>query len=239
MDRIARAAARRLELQPGVKIGLHVLDEGLEATLGSLLASVGAVTAAATPEASPDTAPGGTGLLDGAFVQFAAVAPPIEEAAREMVRDVSPGRTVVFILAAVGPGNPDALAQRWAPCLDLASAHAEVVDGALVISGRRRPPVAAADRKQLRGLGHGLDASVLVGRAGVSADVVAAARAAVERHGLIKVKLTTQCEQDKNEALAALAWGVGAHLVQRVGRTGLLFRPDVHLDPPVARSGRR
>jgi RNA-binding protein YhbY len=63
--------------------------------------------------------------------------------------------------------------------------------------------------------------------------VVEATRTALERHGLIKIKLTPQSTEDKDGAAIALSWATGSHLVQRVGKTALLFREDVELAPPV------
>lgn len=226
MDRIARAAARRLQLEPQLRVGVCVEDAKLGEVVRSLLASVGAVEDDGVE-------------LDCALIETSVERPPIGVSARELIGRVTPGRTLVFVVTGAGDVNADALAQDWAPCLDLTSAHAELVDGAHVVSGRRRATLPGAERKRLRGMGHDLDASVLIGRAGVTPDVIAATRAAAERHGLIKVKLTPQCEADKKEALAAVAWGSGSRLIQRIGKTGLLYRPDVTLDPPARRSGRR
>ena len=68
---------------------------------------------------------------------------------------------------------------------------------------------------------------------------MAAAETALQRHGLVKVKLTPQCKLEKGEAARALAWGTGGDLVQRIGKTALLWRRDVPLDPPGKQSGRR
>ena len=76
---------------------------------------------------------------------------------------------------------------------------------------------------------------ILIGRSGLTRSIVEATLSAVERHGLIKVKLTPQSTEDKDEAAQALAWATGSHLVQRVGKTALLYREDVTLDPPSKR----
>ena len=66
-----------------------------------------------------------------------------------------------------------------------------------------------------------------------------AAEAGLLRHGIVKVKLTRACDLEKSQALDDLAWATGAETVQRVGKTAVLYRRDVTLDPPVKRGGRR
>ena len=77
-------------------------------------------------------------------------------------------------------------------------------------------------------------------RHGLTAEIVAATRSALERHGLVKAKMTPQCELDKEVVARDLAWATGAKLIQRIGKTAILFRPDIKLDPPVThrRGGR-
>jgi RNA-binding protein YhbY len=55
----------------------------------------------------------------------------------------------------------------------------------------------------------------------------------------VKAKLTRACEHEKVAACDDLAWATGAQCIQRVGRTAVLYRADVPLDPPVKRGGRR
>ena len=81
-------------------------------------------------------------------------------------------------------------------------------------------------RRFLRSLGHHLDAVVQVGKQGVSDAVVAAADAALAAHELIKIRCASECPQDRDEVAAALTTAVAAELVQKLGRTLLLYRPD-------------
>jgi len=81
-------------------------------------------------------------------------------------------------------------------------------------------------RRFLRSLGHHLDAVVQVGKQGVSDAVVAAADAALAAHELIKIRCASECPQDRDEVAAALTAAVAAELVQKLGRTLLLYRPD-------------
>lgn len=84
-------------------------------------------------------------------------------------------------------------------------------------------------RKYLRGLAHGLKPLVLVGSAGVSDGVVAAASQALEDHELIKVRLHEP--EDKKGMAATLATRCNALLCGLVGHTVILYRP--HPENPV------
>ncbi len=85
-------------------------------------------------------------------------------------------------------------------------------------------------RRYLRGLGHGLDPIVQVGKGGVTAPVIAAADQALLSHELIKVRRGAECPADRDEVAAALAAATGAAVVQTLGRTLLLYR--VHPETP-------
>ncbi|MGM0574382.1 MAG: YhbY family RNA-binding protein [Myxococcota bacterium] len=229
MQNAARAAIRRLEIRPGDAVALEVEDPDLRAAVESLLEAAGAEVAAEGREA-------GAGLVDVDHVDE----PPAPQRVRDLVSRVRPGgRVAVVVRRGPGARSVEHFAEHWRPCLDMARAHGEAADGAVVVSGPRRRGLPNDERKRLRGLAHDVEPSVLVGRGGLTPEVFAAAREAVERHGLVKVKLTPQAEIDKKWAARELAWGTGSLLVQRVGKTAVLHRPDVPLDPPVTRSGRR
>jgi len=87
------------------------------------------------------------------------------------------------------------------------------------------------ERKRLRALGHRLRAVLWIGREGLSEPVLASAAEALAAHELIKVKLGRNCPLDKDEAAGLLARRCQAHLVQRTGRTILLYRPNPDLPP--------
>ena len=77
-------------------------------------------------------------------------------------------------------------------------------------------------RKYLRGLAHGLDPVVEVGRAGISEPVIEATAQALEHHELIKVRL--QEPEDKKSMAAELAARSGAQLCGLIGHTVILYR---------------
>ncbi len=86
--------------------------------------------------------------------------------------------------------------------------------------------LAGRPARYLRGLGHHLKPLVMLGREGLSDNVVAATSAVLEAHELIKVKLGSGCLLDRNDVAAALAEKTGSQIVQVLGKTILLFRAN-------------
>lgn len=80
-------------------------------------------------------------------------------------------------------------------------------------------------KRHLRALGHPLTSLVQIGKDGITDGVLNGIREALIDHELIKVKLNTNCEMDKEDAALELPKRSGAALVQRVGRTFLLYAP--------------
>jgi RNA-binding protein len=78
----------------------------------------------------------------------------------------------------------------------------------------------------LRGLGHGLRPFVMVGKLHLSEEVVKATNEALEAHELIKVKIQEGCLTDRRTVAAELAAETGAAVVQVLGKTFLLYRPN-------------
>jgi RNA-binding protein len=90
-------------------------------------------------------------------------------------------------------------------------------------------PLSGNQRRHLRALGHHLQAIVQVGHQGVTAGVVKALDQALSDHELVKVRLAEAVE-DRAGTAEALAEGTKSELAQLMGRTVLLYRPD--LDDP-------
>jgi RNA-binding protein len=78
----------------------------------------------------------------------------------------------------------------------------------------------------LRGLGHDLRPYVMVGKLYLSEEVVKSANEALEAHELIKVKIQEGCLTDRRTVAAELAAETGAAVVQVLGKTFLLYRPN-------------
>lgn len=95
-------------------------------------------------------------------------------------------------------------------------------------------PLTGRQKKFLRGLGHNLEHSVIVGREGLSANLIQSCADGLQAHELIKVKLGQNCPVPKDEAAQQLAVRTGAHLVQLIGKTVLLYRQNPDLTPDTA-----
>jgi|GEM_PF-30553 len=80
------------------------------------------------------------------------------------------------------------------------------------------------EKRYLKALGAKLEPVVQVGKAGVAPAVVDGAAGVIEGRELIKVRVLKNSPEEPAEAIARLAEGVGAELVQVIGRNGLLFK---------------
>ena len=87
-------------------------------------------------------------------------------------------------------------------------------------------------KKYLRGLGHHLAISVIVGREGLTVNLIDSCNDSLRAHELIKVKLGQNCPLEKKEAALQLARQTGSEMVQLLGKTVLLYRenPDISKD---------
>jgi len=95
---------------------------------------------------------------------------------------------------------------------------------------KKKPPVLSSKQiRHLRGLGHHLLPAVMVGREGVTDQVLAALEDSIKAHELIKVKIQQNCPQDRSEVAELLAKGAVAAVVQVLGKTILLYRPNKDL----------
>lgn len=75
-----------------------------------------------------------------------------------------------------------------------------------------------------------------LGKAGLTDGVAAAVDTALEQHELVKVRVGTECPDDRNDVADTLAERLGAELAQVLGRTLLLYRrhpkePKIKLPP--------
>ena len=88
------------------------------------------------------------------------------------------------------------------------------------------PTLTGKQARFLRGLGHNLRPTVMLGREEISTTVVAALNDGLTAHELIKVKLQEGCLLDRREAATQLAAATGAAVAQVLGKTILLYRPS-------------
>jgi RNA-binding protein len=81
------------------------------------------------------------------------------------------------------------------------------------------------ERKLQRSLAHHIDPVVLVGNDGVTPAVVKEADAALNAHGLIKVRVFSDSREAREALLGDLADRLNAAPVQHIGKLLVLWRP--------------
>ena len=95
------------------------------------------------------------------------------------------------------------------------------------------PVLRGKDRRYLRGLGNALRPTVYLGKEGLSAAVIRSLNEAYANSELVKVRYERNSSLDRGEAGEQLAAATESHLVQVLGNTLLLYRPDPD-DPQIA-----
>lgn len=94
--------------------------------------------------------------------------------------------------------------------------------------------LSAKQRAHLRSLAHHLKPILYVGKEGLSEAALGAVEEAFRTRELLKVKVQEAAPVDVREVGEALARQIpGAHLVQIIGRTAVLYRP--HPEKPEIR----
>jgi len=85
-------------------------------------------------------------------------------------------------------------------------------------------PLTGKQKSYLRSLAHKLKPVVQVGHQGATEGVLAAVEVALERHELIKVKVSGESETDVIEIAPALEQGTSSQVAQIIGHTVVLYR---------------
>ncbi|MBS0448437.1 MAG: YhbY family RNA-binding protein [Proteobacteria bacterium] len=88
-----------------------------------------------------------------------------------------------------------------------------------------------AQRKEKRAEAHHLSPVVMIGADGLTPAVRAEADAALNAHGLIKVRVFSDDRTERDTLLAALADTLGAAPVQHIGKLLVLWRPLPPAEP--------
>ena len=84
-------------------------------------------------------------------------------------------------------------------------------------------PLTGKETRALRAMGHNLNPILIIGRAGLSEEVLAAIERELEQYELIKIKVG-KGPLKRKEVAAVLPQRTGAEVVQLLGRTILLYR---------------
>jgi RNA-binding protein len=94
-------------------------------------------------------------------------------------------------------------------------------------------PLNGKQRRYLRALGHHLEPVVQLGKQGLTAGVTTAVDAALEEHELVKVRIGTECPEDRADMANRLGPAVRGEVAQLLGRTILIYRRRAK-DPKIA-----
>jgi len=90
----------------------------------------------------------------------------------------------------------------------------------------RQKKLTGKQLRYLRGAGHHLKPLVILGRDGITANIINAANAVIEAHELVKIKIGGGCPLGRQAAAAMIAEETGSEVVQILGNTFLVFREN-------------
>lgn len=79
-------------------------------------------------------------------------------------------------------------------------------------------------KRYLRGLAHPLKPVVMIGNKGLTDSVIAEADNALERHELIKVRVSGADKKQQNDMLSAIADKTQSDIVMVIGHIGAFYR---------------
>ncbi len=82
------------------------------------------------------------------------------------------------------------------------------------------------EKRYLKGMGHHLKPLIMLGREGITDNVISAVNAVLNAHELLKVKIGNGCILERQEAAHVIAKETGSDVVQIIGKTFLLFRAN-------------
>ncbi len=92
------------------------------------------------------------------------------------------------------------------------------------------PKLSGTQLRHLRGLGHHLADLGMIGKEGITPNLVKAVQDNLVAHELVKVRIQDTCPLERKEAVEQLAAEAVAAVVQILGKTALLYRPNPDRD---------
>ncbi|MBJ89853.1 MAG: ribosome assembly RNA-binding protein YhbY [Woeseia sp.] len=81
-------------------------------------------------------------------------------------------------------------------------------------------------KKYLRGLGHRLKPTILIGAGGLKNSVIKEFESTIDRHELVKVRTRVGNREKRNIVIDKLCDIADCTLIQRVGNIALIYRPN-------------
>ena len=91
---------------------------------------------------------------------------------------------------------------------------------------QKQKKITGKQMRYLRSLGHHLKPLVMLGRDGITDNVITAADAVLGAHELLKVKIGNGCLLERKEAAGVMAEKTGSEIIQVLGKTFLVFRAN-------------
>lgn len=88
-------------------------------------------------------------------------------------------------------------------------------------------------RKHLEALANKLDAVVRIGKQGMEAKIVLCVREAFSSQELIKIKILDTAPVEVDDVADELIDATGAHVVRKIGRVIIMYRPFTEKPPKI------
>ena len=85
-------------------------------------------------------------------------------------------------------------------------------------------PITTSQKRYLRGLAHSLSPIVMLGQKGITPNLITELKVAIDRHELIKVRLSGGDKAERSAQIDALTAGSDSELVQTIGHTATLWK---------------
>ena len=97
---------------------------------------------------------------------------------------------------------------------------------------RKKITINARQQRFLKGLGHHLQVKAMLGKEGLTQQVLKAINEVVDANELVKVRIQENFPHERKEGATMLAKETKTALVQVIGRTALIYRgnPDLPTD---------
>ena len=94
--------------------------------------------------------------------------------------------------------------------------------------------LSAAEKKQMRAIAHNLNPVIIVGDKGISEGLLEELDRALEQHELIKVKLSSNDREFREQAIKQLCESSNSALVQVIGKVAILLRRSKKPNPKLS-----
>jgi RNA-binding protein len=98
-------------------------------------------------------------------------------------------------------------------------------------SPKKKAVLTSKQIRHLRGLGHHLNALVMIGQHGITENLIKSVVEVLTAHELVKIKIQNNGPEDRKKIAEELARKTKASLVQILGKTILLYKENI--DKPV------